>query len=591
MTRGNTHDPAHASAPGIAARSLATSPWAVAGILVMVLLVHLVLASSTTLWDRDEPRFARAAVEMVDSGDYLVPRFNGNLRPDKPALIYWLMAVPLRAMGVSELAVRLPSIVGILVATLFTYLIGRRLFDARVGLQAMIFYASAVLVIAIGGLATADGTLNAFTTVAIWAFVEWLHRRDRFWPPLALAFALGGAQLAKGPVGLAIPLLTILGTNFMLERERRLSGRMWAMIAVASGAGVALFLAWALPANAATGGELGRVGIGRHVVERILRPQEGHGGSGVLGYLATLPLYVPLLIAGIFPWVVHLPGAISAVVRRHVGGPLQRAVLVGWAAPTFLLMSLVATKLPHYILPIFPALAIGMAATLAAHRRGELSDKDRAWLRGGVWLFTPVAALIVVGLVGVGWFIDAPALRWAGPLAATPLIIATALVLRWQLHERTGRTSAALAAATPVTILLLAQLVMPGIETIKVSPEVAAAARAEAGDDAAIYFSGYSEPSLIFYLNQSADRPVRELGGTAEDYAAWRDAPGRAVVVMSRQRLDNVQRQIGDMRLREVFSSRALNYAKRGQQHEVLVLVRDGSRSDPVPVQSSAGAR
>ena len=84
----------------------ATPPWAIAAVLLGILALASWLTTRSTLWDRDEPRFAQAAVEMVQSGQLLFPTFNGELRPDKPILIYWLMAIPVSLFGVSEWAVR-----------------------------------------------------------------------------------------------------------------------------------------------------------------------------------------------------------------------------------------------------------------------------------------------------------------------------------------------------------------------------------------------------------------------------------------------------------------------------------------------------
>src|SRR5262245_64217471 len=94
-------------------------------------LCYLALAPWTTLWDRDEPRFAQATVEMLASGQYLYPTFNGHLRADKPILIYWLMALPMRLLGPRELAARFWSPAGLAAAALLTASIGRRLISLR----------------------------------------------------------------------------------------------------------------------------------------------------------------------------------------------------------------------------------------------------------------------------------------------------------------------------------------------------------------------------------------------------------------------------------------------------------------------------
>ncbi|HIO65158.1 MAG TPA: hypothetical protein EYN40_00570, partial [Planctomycetes bacterium] len=103
-------------------------------LLVCLALMGFYSASVTMLWDRDEPRFARAAVEMVRTGDVMVPRFDGQLRPDKPPLVYWLMMPWIGALGATDLAVRIPSILATLITALATFHIGKTLGGEDVGL-------------------------------------------------------------------------------------------------------------------------------------------------------------------------------------------------------------------------------------------------------------------------------------------------------------------------------------------------------------------------------------------------------------------------------------------------------------------------
>ena len=275
----------------------------------------------------------------------------------------------------------------------------------------------------------------------------------RPWPWLALGVAVGLAQLAKGPVGLAVPALAIAATLAILRRRGRGAagantlaaggrangaavpsgrangaavppgcakdsavpagrandaatpvGRLAGRAALAGLLGVAIFLAWGVPANLATGGELARLGIGKHVVGRALGAMEGHGGGvgrgwrGWPGWLAGLPFYLPVLWIGFAPWVLWLPAAVSATLGGRLGGERGRALLIGWVVPTFALMTLVATRLPHYVLPAWPALALAVGGTIAAERRGELAPRDRLWLRRGAWLLAPLLALMVAAL-------------------------------------------------------------------------------------------------------------------------------------------------------------------------------------------------
>lgn len=502
---------------------------------MLLLVAYLgILATASHLWDRDEPRFARCAVEMLRSGEYLVPTFNGRLRPDKPVLIYWLMSVPLRLLGVTAFAARLPSVLGMVCACVLTALIGRRLHNARAGLWAMGILGTATTATVLGTLATADGVLTAWITLAFFAFVKWLvdGRRARYW--ILFAVALAGAQLTKGPVGLAVPLLSVTGTAwFGRRRGLRLGRQGWVGLGLAVLAGTAAFAAWGIPANAASGGELARLGLGEHVLQRMAAPAEGHGAAGILGYIATLPVYVPLLLLGFFPWTMLLPGAIAAIAGDRVGEPPRRALLLGWTVPTFVLMSLVSTKLTHYILPIYPALAIACGAILAGV--GDKSDQRR--LRQGVWCFAPVAALFAIATAAAGWRLQ-PGLR-AAALTVTGLAMAVAWGRAAHLYgkalaEPAGRI---ILLASPVLLLTAATFAMPLVEArLKPAPAVAATIRSLLDrHDIPVAARGYKEPTLMFYLNLPPDRSIHT---TRLSPPAWAAEPGPGLLVVNRRTLE-----------------------------------------------------
>src|SRR5262249_51808423 len=130
-------------------------------------------------------------------------------------------------------------------------------------------------------------------------------------------------------------------------------------------------------------------GFGRHVLGRALRPMEGHGG----GIAAGLPYYGLAILFGFSPWTLFLPGAASAVAGGRAGGRVARAFLSGWALAPLALFSLAATRLPHYVLPIFPALALSVGSTLEQDALGCLSPRDRLWLKRGAWFYGAVTAV------------------------------------------------------------------------------------------------------------------------------------------------------------------------------------------------------
>ncbi len=314
----------------------------------LIFCMYSFLSSCSTIWDRDEARFARATAEMVGTGNYLYPTFNGKLRPDKPILIYWLMSVPVSIFGQTEWAFRFCSVLGTTLACLFTYFIGRRLFNHRAGLWGMALLAANPLMAYTGAVATSDAVLLAFMTGAFAVFADALKRGFSFRHLVATAFFFAGGVLTKGPVAL-LPLLPFVATQLLLRREL---GKAWPAIgklaACAALAGLA-FAAWFYPANQATHGELYRQQVGHHLLDRINKPLENHGGYS----LFYLNFYSLVIVAAFFPWTLYLPGALVRLYRQKSGEQKGRILLGTWMVSFFLVMIAISTKLPHYILPIW----------------------------------------------------------------------------------------------------------------------------------------------------------------------------------------------------------------------------------------------
>jgi 4-amino-4-deoxy-L-arabinose transferase-like glycosyltransferase len=542
--------------------------------LAVCAVAYLAVAGSTTLWDRDEPRFARAAVEMVRGGDWLVPYFNGEMRLHKPVGVYWAMAGSILLFGVNEIAVRLPSIIGMLIAGLCTYAIGRRLLASRTAAWwAMVMFWTAGLTIYMGTISTADGLLIGCMTLAMWAGIEAVAGRPRAWCFVVLALALGAAQLVKGPVALLAWLSMALMAGFLPQARR--SPVRWVGLMLALLASVGIFLAWAIPANEATGGAFLGEGVGEHIVARGMEAREGHGGSGWGQYVLLLPIYVPVIIGCFFPWIMHLPAGVSGVLRRHVGDRTFRTVVLCWFLPTFVVFSFYATKLPHYVLPTFPALALVCAAVMQAHAAGRLSEKDRDWLRGGVWFAGPVVVGVVALLSVLARSRPAEVFLYPATVVGVVVMLVGGLAIRWQLGEQLHRVSTWLVGGMVVSLGLAMTLIMPKLEQdLKIGPQLAAAVHEHFADPVEVAWRGYHEPSLVFYMDQPADMPLRSPGRKPEEVAAWaqRDQPGALIITAAH--LERIEAAAGPLGLKEIARISSVNYSSGAAAVEVRVLAR-----------------
>lgn len=571
-------------------------------------------AGNTALWDRDEPRFARAAVEMMGSGDFIVPTFNGKLRADKPPLLYWLMQTPLRVLGTSELAVRLPSAVCMALCVVLTGWCGRKLFDQAVGLWSAGMMGTCVMSLWIGSAATADATLLLGMMLTFAVITSRIVDGPTWWSIVILIVGQAWAWLAKGPVA-ALPLGCYL--VWILWRARTLrdelgiqspaavgtacgiDGFCWkresSILIIGLCAGLIALVAWGWPANERTGGALLSIGIGKHVIERMVKPAEGHGGEGILGYLALLPIYVPLLIAGFFPWTLMLPGAISALLRGSLTSPSstiaeapatmmrsRRAWLLCWIAVVFIVMSLVSTKLPHYILPMYPALAILSAAVLVQRRAGGvdaastgLREKDRDWLRGGVWFMGVVGVALALGTVGAAYVLSEGQAWWRGAAVCIAALVVISVACRHQLAERHGGEAVHRAARVVIVgflacVLLALFLLMPVIERgLKPAAAITEALRSIDVHNGDVSSSGFNEPTLVFYLNRAWDRPLPQ----AVPVEQWVAQPGSAYLITTAE-LWHAQTPIEADRFQILKRVSVVNYADEAHQSDVLVVQR-----------------
>ena len=346
-------------------------------LLLGCLLFHVAGTWSLPLIDRDEPRFAEAAREMRERGDYIVPYFNNQFRFDKPPLTYWLQIASYRIFGENDFAARFPTAVAAALVALVLFAWGKRVRDERTGWWGAIIFTLSLWIFIEGKAATADMWLVLFVTLAHragWELFQFntqrptpnaqrptvrvgladnFQRQRGFWWTL-FYFSLAMAFLAKGPIGWT-PLLTVAIAQRFVRQESFAARFKFAR-------GVFLMLGlvciWGIPALVQTHGEFFRVGIGKHVVERSIATMEGHGASSIWMYLALLPFYFVTIFVSFFPWSFKLP-ALWKNLRNNRDGTDQ--FLLAGAAIVFGIFTFVQTKLPHYTLPAFPLLALLVA--------------------------------------------------------------------------------------------------------------------------------------------------------------------------------------------------------------------------------------
>lgn len=512
---------------------------------------------SMGLTDRDEGRNAEAGREMLETGDWISPTFNYEPRYAKPVLVYWLMSASYRVFGVNETAARLPSALFGLGLILMTYWFIARMRDPVTALIGALMLLLNIELISLNRMALTDSVLIFCTTVSLYAF--WLGfeaaERQRHWLWLLyLGMAIG--TLAKGPVGLLVPLVTIALYLTMTKQWTRFGQQGKPL------AGMALVALLALPWYVAMWSIHGSdyaASAQANTVGRFLNPMEGHS--------FTWFFYVPVLLLGFFPWSGWLPfawyhayqswreawkagvtrdgshvtseqaeshdissGEISASpVTRHPSRPSEALdwFTAAWILGTFVFFTLSSTRLPHYIGPLFPAAAILTASywsrcLLEPRTRGANAAIHTVMLTGlilaGAFASLPWAyETLIAGKLTKEFPVAMQITLGSGPyVAATVLLIGMALVGYFGLSEkRRGGAFWAAGGTLACLVFVVMQFLLPAANRYFIAPpqELAYAAGLNLGPDDQFIAYGSTRPSLAFY----ARRKVLFVPGSETD--------------------------------------------------------------------------
>jgi 4-amino-4-deoxy-L-arabinose transferase-like glycosyltransferase len=295
----------------------------------------------------DEGRYAEIGREMVVTGEWLVPHLNGFEHFQKPPLLYWATASSIRLFGVNEWAARLPSALAAFGTLMLTFAIARRLFDETRAVAAAVILLTSVEFFLLGRLLTPDMLLTFWTTAAIAALV---YRR-----PWLFFVCIGLGFLTKGPMALIVPISAAIGWQLATPAADRVRLPWLRGLPIALAIGLSWFVVLSL-----WRADLFEYFWRYELVDRFA--SRTHGRSKPFWFFA------PVLLAGFLPWVFWMPGVVRVAWRRcrDVTLSAPHGLLLGWTLPPLLILSLSGSKLPTYVLPLLPALAIAVAVRLRA---------------------------------------------------------------------------------------------------------------------------------------------------------------------------------------------------------------------------------
>ncbi len=530
-------------------------------------LVFFVNLGTSRLFDEDEPKNAECGREMYERSDWLVPTYNYDLRTDKPIMLYWMMLSSFQLLGVSEFSARLPSALMAVLTVFAVYAIGRRLFDRRVGFWAAIMLASSLMYVTIGRISTPDSTLIGFITLSLMVYVYAVDRSvwrtpkpDRQiplrnsaepmpeffspgsiranWPAeylparwglfLLMYAIMGLAVLTKGPVGFLLPCAVIglfvmsLGESARLPENlswkkpvsalsdlvlfaasffapSRFFPALWAMrpftIMLAVGA---VALPWYVAVGIATDGAWLEGFLGGHNIGRFSSAMEGH--SGPIFY------YAIAIMMGFFPWSVFLPVALYfAIFKRDHFKQEHRpfTFLLCWIGLYFVFFSIAQTKLPNYILPCYPPLALLTAWLLVRWQEESLELPEWA-LKWSPRSLLAAGFALLIGLPVASWIL-LPGYLLLGVIGLIPIAMGG-----WMLYAKkcSSRKTCLNGFGAGAVLLVVAAFsgIAPWLSHAQESYQLASQARLTSNEKTPLATYNYFAPNLPFYAQRKVIR-------------------------------------------------------------------------------------
>ncbi|MET0742923.1 MAG: glycosyltransferase family 39 protein [Microvirga sp.] len=520
-----------------------------AALVLLCLACFLPGFSTLQPMDRDEPRYAQASKQMLESHDLVDIRFQDEARHKKPVGIYWLQSATValaEAVGMPEARTtialyRIPSLIGAVSAVLLTYWAALAFLGRRGAFLSAALMATSIILMVEARLAKTDAALLACCVAGMGGLARaYLSRGAGALPARCLvAFWLGVSAgiLIKGPlvvlfIGLAALVLSIRERSF-----RWLSAlKPW----LGLGLSLVVVLPWFVAIALKSHGEFFAASVGQDMLGKVGAAQRVHWAPPGF-YLAAF-------------FATFWPGAILAAIAVPFAWANRRddavAFLLAWIVPSWLVFEAVPTKLPHYVMPLYPAVAILVVVAVA---RGFVGP-HRPLARVSTLLIPLIPVGLAAGLAAVDWSFDETV-----PYRALPALLAASLaaLFAWRLFV-TDRVVPSILAGLVASVFLalgvfgFAQL---DLRSLKLSPRLAEVVRNAACPDPVVATLGYREPSLVFLTGTGL-----EMLETGPEAAAFLGKGGCRIVFVDQRFETAFREEAGRMGLEPSLSTRVSGF-------------------------------
>ena len=450
---------------------------------------------SPGLWDRDEAYYAEVARQIDTSNNWLVPGFNNSPFFEKPIFTYWMIAAAYRLFGVSEFSARIFSALFSVGTVFLVFFLGKMLFDFRAGYISALILCTSLFFGIISRVALMDAYFVFFLTGTLLFFLKTVTpgKNKLLFSILCFAFA-GFATLTKGPAGVFLPLVTIMVYLAVTKQLKQLFSLNYFI-------GILVFvlvaIPWYISVNKLTGGEFMKEFLFRQNITRFFQPAQSHSGP--------VWFYVPALFLGFLPWVVFLPQAVYINYRKHRE---SFYFLASWVLVIFVFFSMAATKLPHYILPLYPALALLAGKLWSEFMFGSKELRDRIWATSGIslllLLFTDIAGLLAVNAL---LKLSPGVVPWALPVNIGLLFAGNILSIVLLMSLKNIKACFYSIIATVFAFFIFLNIcTIPQLNSQRVIKPLAEAVTRQIGEGDDILAFRFFEPGMVFYTKHFINR-------------------------------------------------------------------------------------
>lgn len=483
-------------------------------LLLVFIFIYFFKIGSYGLIDVDEPRYAEAAREMLESGDLIVPYFNYSLRFDKPIFFYWLEALSMKAFGVNEFAARLPSVLAafLCVGVMFRCLIGFS--NLTNALLSVLVLMSTIEFAALSRFSIPDMTLTAFISSTIISFfigysdISMSSRNYKrqleatsIWYIFAFVFMSLGV-LTKGPIAVLIPFMVLFPFFWWIRKLDYFFKNRYFWY------GFSLFfiltLPWYIAVHIKTNGGFTNEFFGLHNFKRFTSVVSGHDASYFY--------FIPVILIGLLPWTFFLPQSIFKLFSKGlqaISGNLKDQfhwLCMWWFLFVFLFFTFSQTKLLTYVLSLFPALSILISFYLYDVVAKNEGNKT-LMVSLGIFFFS-ILTLFFLSMYKMDLFLprESKGLKLDIQFIILLFVLFIGVSMAWaSSHRNTSLTVIILLSTMSTIYILFISLLIPKIDSF--SQSLSRNFAKSFGNDVAITSYSATKPTLTFY----AKRKVKKI--------------------------------------------------------------------------------